>query len=81
MILTVEVLGRSGNLEETISEVAICCDREGLDFIIKKLELLRAKPDHVHFMTPSWAGNELGEEKQGGDDYTLVNHLRIVRKA
>ncbi|HEX7551013.1 MAG TPA: Imm32 family immunity protein [Candidatus Methylomirabilis sp.] len=31
-------------------------------------------------MTASWGGEGLSEEKQGGDEYELLNHLRIVRK-
>ncbi|WP_244559958.1 Imm32 family immunity protein [Ensifer aridi] len=30
-------------------------------------------------MPPSWAGDSLTEEKQGGERYELVNHLRLVR--
>nr|WP_234710752.1 Imm32 family immunity protein [Sinorhizobium meliloti] len=30
-------------------------------------------------MTPSWAGDALTEEKQGGERYEIVNSLRLVR--
>lgn len=44
----------------------------------RKLDALRRSgPDHVHLMTPSWAGNELTEEVQGTGN-VLFNHLRIV---
>jgi len=78
MTLTVEVESNGNSKPPT--EVAICCDDEGLDLLVKKLERLRGKTcDHTHLMTPSWAGNELTEEKQGGAEYELVNHLRLVK--
>ena len=76
MILTVELQHQSDGIA---GEVAICCDEQGLEVLINKLERLRRKNDHIHLMTPSWAGNELTEQKQGGNDYQLVNHLRIVK--
>nr|WP_245448984.1 hypothetical protein [Phyllobacterium sophorae] len=30
-------------------------------------------------MTPAWAGHELTEELQCGDQYELCNSLRLVR--
>ena len=75
-MLTVEI---KNNQNKDIEEVAICFDKEGLDELIKHLEKLRKKPDHTHLMTPSWAGTELTEIKQGGKKYSLVNHLRLVR--
>jgi|GEM_PF-1622808 len=75
-MLTVEVKNDQSN---NIEEVAICYDKEGLDELIKHLEGLRKKPGHTHLMTPSWAGTELSETKQGGKEYTLANHLRLVR--
>lgn len=63
------------------AEVAICCDEQGLNLLIEKLQRLRGKQEHIHLMTPSWAGSELTEQKQGGDDYQLANHLRLVKKA
>lgn len=60
-------------------EVALCFDREGLDLLIRKLEWLRSRVDHLHLMTPSWAGNELTENIVGGDRYQLINSLRLVR--
>lgn len=76
MMLTVELKQQKDNLVE---EVAICCDQEGLDFLINELQELSGKKGHSHLMTPSWAGSELTEVKQGGDAYHLVNHLRIVK--
>ncbi|MEZ5901314.1 MAG: Imm32 family immunity protein [Hyphomicrobiaceae bacterium] len=60
-------------------EVAICFDEEGLDFLLSKLNTLRSPVGHLHLMTPSWAGNELTEDKFGGEKYVLVHSLRLVR--
>ena len=76
MTLTVEL---KYDKKKTAAEVAICCDEQGLELLIVKLTHLRSKRDHTHLMTPSWAGNELTEQKQGGTDYELVNHLRLVK--
>lgn len=73
MILTVEL----ENAEHP--EVALCFDREGLDLLISKLEALRTSNDHSHLLTPAWAGDSRTGEKQGGDRYELVHHLRLVR--
>lgn len=74
MILTVEKeLRESG-------EIAICFDEEGLELLISRLVKLRGRVDHTHLMTASWAGDELTEEKLGGDGYELVNHLRLVKR-
>ena len=75
MKLTVEID------QSEIPEVAICFDRQGLDFLISKLEHLKTHVDHLHLMTPSWAGNELTEEANGGSDYKLLHSLRLVRLA
>jgi hypothetical protein len=75
-MITVEIA--NGTPESDI-EAAICFDDEGLEFLIQKLTRLRGKKDHEHLMTPSWAGAELSEDKQGGGDYTLINHLRLVK--
>lgn len=77
MLLTVEIKD-AGKLNE--AEAVICFDDEGLEFLVGKLIRLRGRLDHEHLMTPSWAGNELTEIKQGGDEYELVNHLRLVKR-
>lgn len=59
-------------------EVAICFDGEGLELLMSKLEWLRKRVDHIHLMTPAWAGRELTQEKFGGDKYDIVNSLRLV---
>jgi len=76
MLLTVEL--KDGR-DASTAEIAICCDDQGLEFLIKKLSSLRGKKDHLHLMTPAWAGSELSEKKQGGPDYELVNHLLLVK--
>jgi len=76
MTLTVEAKRRE---DQPVEEVAMCFDDDGLITLIDKLQRLRGKRDHSHLMTPSWAGSELTEEKQGGAEYELVNHLRLVK--
>lgn len=76
MLLTVELNIANPPNE---SEAAICFDEEGLEFLIKKLIRLKGAHDHEHLKTPGWAGAELTENKQGGDAYTLLNHLRLVK--
>lgn len=59
-------------------EIAICFNHEGLELLISKLMKLRGGPDHLHLMTPAWAGSELTEEGQGGPRYEVCNSLRLV---
>ena len=77
MLLTIEIKD-AGKANE--AEAAICFDEEGLEFLIEKLARLRGRRDHEHLMTPAWAGSELTENRQGGDEYELVNHLLLVKK-
>ncbi len=77
MLLTVEIKDAQKTNE---AEAAICFDDEGLEFLISKLIRLRGKREHEHLMTPAWAGAELTENKQGGDEYELINHLRLVKR-
>lgn len=58
-------------------ELAIVCDSEGLDSLIAHLQVLKRDGGHIHLMTPSWAGDELTEEKHMPDS-DLINHLRVV---
>jgi hypothetical protein len=60
-------------------EVAIAFDSEGLELLIRRLISLRDRIDHLHLMTPAWAGDDLSEEGRGGPDYSLVHSLRLVR--
>jgi CYTH domain-containing protein len=67
-------------LNKPEERVEIYLDGHGLSMLIRSLErLLQSEKEHEHFMTPSWAGNELTEEKQGLNTH-LVNHLLIVKK-
>ncbi len=60
--------------------VEIYCDKEGLSLLITRLmRLQKDGKGHEHFMTPSWAGNELTEEKQYPEN-ELINHLCIMLK-
>ena len=77
MLLTVELKMADRPNE---SEVAICFDDEGIELLIKKLVRLRGVRDHEHLKTPGWAGAELTDNKQGGDEYTLLNHLQLVKR-
>lgn len=62
-----------------VAEAAICMDEEGLEQLIGALSRLRGKRDHLHLTTPEWGSGELCAIKQGGDQYELLNHLRIVK--
>ncbi len=72
-LLTFE-LSRDGD------ELHIHCNREGLEALQQILHRLAESsapvPRHDHLMTPSWAGDELTEEKQG-DDTTLLNKVTV----
>ena len=61
--------------------IEIYCDSEGLEILINKLNSLKKNKGHTHLMTPSWAGYELTEEKQGGERNILINHLKIIMKS
>jgi len=78
MILTAEV---DWDGKEPPTELAICFDGEGLDYLIRELEKLHPnEKDHTHLLTPSWGGWGLTEEKHAsGAENHLMNHLRIVR--
>lgn len=76
-MITIE-LRATANASQGMTEVEIFCDPEGLGFLEKQLEHLKSGSSHVHFMTPAWAGTELGEQSFGNGTI-LVNHLRITR--
>jgi hypothetical protein len=61
-------------------KIEIHCNQEGLDFLLRTLHQLADSksplPRHNHLMTPSWAGNELTEEKQG-ESNTLLNKVTV----
>ena len=78
MLLTVEIEKPDNGKISNIAEVAICFDDDGLEHFIRRLESLRNRIDHEHLMTPSYGGEDLTENKQGGEEYMLINHLRLV---
>lgn len=59
-------------------EIQIHTNKEGLGELIKYLEKISCitPPTHDHFMTPSWSGMELTEEKQGSDNI-LINKVTV----
>jgi hypothetical protein len=70
MTLTVESMPAN-------NEIEIFCDSEGLDALIDQLQILKKHKGHIHLMTPSWAGNELTENKQIVEN-SLVHHVRVT---
>lgn len=71
MLLTVEY-------QANVQELDIVCDDEGIELLMDRLRKLRdGGGGHTHLMTPSWAGDELTEERQT-EAGLLVNHVRIV---
>lgn len=75
-MLTVQIRD-AGKVLVADAEVEILCDVEGLALLGRQLEHLNRGSTHVHLMTPTWGGNELGEMAIG-DGVTVVNHLRIA---
>ena len=75
-MITIEIRD-AAKATEGMTEVEIFCDAEGLALLLKQIEHLKSGSSHVHFMTPAWAGNELGE-KPFGKGTILINHLRIT---
>ena len=77
MSICVEVKG-CDQIEKKKGEVEIYLDEEGLDLLLSQLAFLKQKrTDHIHFMTPSWGGDELTEDRQHLDSL-LAHHLRIT---
>lgn len=77
MSISIEIKG-CDQLENEQGEVEIYLDEEGLNFLLSQLAfLMQKKTDHVHFMTPSWGGDELTENKQNKSNL-LAHHLRIT---
>lgn len=75
-MITIEIRD-ADKVNAGMAEVEIYCDTEGLSLLAKQIEHLKSGSSHVHLMTPSWAGNELGE-KPFGKGTALINHLRIT---
>jgi hypothetical protein len=56
----------SFELDPERQEIQIRCNKEGIEDLIHYLQtILNSKnyADHDHWMTPSWGGNELTEDK------------------
>jgi hypothetical protein len=60
-------------------QLEVYCDREGLATLLSELENLKERGGHTHLMTPSWAGHELSEERQG-QHTQLIHHVLIRLK-
>jgi hypothetical protein len=57
----------------------IHCDTLGLDEMLRNLTNLfntKRKQSHDHWMTPSWAGHELTEQRKG-DGTVLINKVDV----
>jgi hypothetical protein len=71
----------SAELEKKYLTLDIHLDEKGLDFLINELNKLKnskSKRDHIHFMTPSWGGYELTEERKNPEN-ALVNKVTIYK--
>ena len=77
MKLTVEIGDYREPTTNKPCEVEVYCDQEGLSYLIKQLSKLKAKGDHVHFMTPAWGMEDLSEEKIIASN-DLAHHLKIT---
>jgi Immunity protein 32 len=62
--------------EERVAEGHL--DEEGLDLLVDGLTKPREhqEPEHDHLMTPSWAGTELTEDRQGAAN-DLIHMLTV----
>jgi len=61
-------------------EIEIHCNIQGAQNLIRHIERMvmgsTKLPKHDHLATPTWAGDELTEEKQGKEN-KLVNQVTI----
>jgi len=58
-----------------LNAIELHLDQLGIESLIAQLEDLKAHNSHMHLMTPSWGGNELGETPHGSN--RLMNHLIV----
>lgn len=58
------------------AQLEIYCDHDGLETLLRELIILKERGGHAHLMTPSWAGQELTEDRQG-EHTTLIHHVLI----
>lgn len=75
-MITIEIRNAE-KIDAGIAAVEIFCDLEGLTLLSKQIEHLKSGSTHIHMMTPTWAGNELGENLFGNGT-TLIHHLQIT---
>ena len=72
MTMTVEIKD-----PDKANEVEIFLTSEDLAFLIRDLQMLEAgRSDHIHYMSPEWGGDELGETPRRAGS-KIVNHLKI----
>jgi hypothetical protein len=65
---------------ETPGTVEFYFDKEGLDTLLRRIELIRTgKTDHVHLFTPLWGtdDDDLSEEKLLKKN-DLAHHLKLT---
>ncbi len=78
MILSVEIAKVKKG--ETPCTVELYFDREGLDTLLQRIQLIRSgKTDHIHLFTPSWGtdNEDLTEEKLR-EKNDLAHHLKLT---
>lgn len=78
MKLTVEI--EKAVKGEAPCTVEVYFDREGLDALLERIDLLKTnKTDHIHLFTPSWgADDEDLTEDRMLDKNDLVHHLKLT---
>lgn len=75
MLFTVELKDVTAH-KEGKTEVELYLDKEALADLFKQLSFLKKKGDDLHFMTQSWGGGQLAEDKQNPKNM-IINHLKI----
>jgi len=65
----------TAELNEKLDAIELHLDPAGIENLVTQLVALKACDSHIHFMTPSWGGKELGEAPHGSN--RLMNHLII----
>lgn len=70
MILTLSI-------DPNANTVYLDCDKEGIEYLVRRLEFQLRERDHEHLFSPEWGGWELsGSEVRPG--CFPVHHLRIT---
>lgn len=60
------------------TEIDIFLNDEEIHILIRDLEGLIGKDDHIHYMSPDWGGDDLAT-KARGPGALAVHHLCIAR--